>query len=53
MIVSDAGQAICWLADAKLPLDAEARTMFGVTDIDPNGSIDYATAQKRVGALNA
>lgn len=52
-IVYDANQSVCWLADADLAGDPAMRTALGVTGIHPNGSMDYATAQKWVAALNA
>jgi hypothetical protein len=53
MIVYDPGQGICWLANANLAADPVTRTMFGVTGIGANGSMDFAAAQKWVAALNA
>ncbi len=52
-IVYDPDQSVCWLANADLAGDAAMRTALGVTGIFPNGSMDYATAQKWVAALNA
>jgi len=53
MIVHDANQGVCWLADANLAADPIVRASLGVAGIDPNGAMDYATAQKWVAALNA
>ena len=52
-IVYDPNQSVCWLANADLAGDPAMRTALGVTGIFPNGSMDYATAQKWVAALNA
>ena len=52
-IVYDPNQSVCWLANADLAGDPAMRTALGVTGIYPNGSMDYATAQKWVAALNA
>lgn len=52
-IVYDPNQSVCWLADADLAGDPAMRTALGVTGIFPNGSMDDATAQKWVAALNA
>lgn len=52
-IVYDSNQSVCWLANADLAGDPAMRAALGVTGIYPNGSMDYATAQKWVAALNA
>jgi uncharacterized protein (TIGR03437 family) len=52
-IVYDPNQNVCWLANANLAGDPAARTALGITGILPNGSMDYATAQRWVAALNA
>jgi len=52
-IVYDPNQSVCWLANADLAGDPAMRTALGITGIFPNGSMDYATAQKWVAALNA
>ena len=52
-IVYDPNQSVCWLANADLAGDAAMRTALGVTGIYANGSMDYATAQRWVAALNA
>ena len=52
-IVYDPNQNVCWLANADLAGDPATRTALGVTGVNPNGSMDYATAQKWVAALNA
>jgi uncharacterized protein (TIGR03437 family) len=52
-IVYDPNQSVCWLANADLAADPAIRTALGVTGIYPNGSMDYATAQRWVAALNA
>ncbi|MEO8097783.1 MAG: hypothetical protein ABI811_08790 [Acidobacteriota bacterium] len=52
-IVYDSNQGVCWLANADLAGDLAMQTALAVTGIYPNGSMDYATAQKWVAALNA
>ena len=52
-IVYDPNQSVCWLANADLAGDPNMRAVFVVTGINPNGSMDYVTAQKWVAALNA
>jgi len=52
-IVYDPNQSVCWLANADLAGDPEMRKAFGVNGINPNGTMDYVTAQKWVAALNA
>jgi len=52
-ILYDANQGVCWLADANLAGDPVMRALLGVTGINPNGTMDYATAQNWVAALNA
>lgn len=52
-IVYDPAQNICWLANANLAGDAATVTSLGVSGIDPNGSMNYAAAQRWVAALNA
>ena len=46
-------QGVGRLADANLAADPDIRAKLGVTGINPNGSMDFATAQKWVAALNA
>jgi uncharacterized protein (TIGR03437 family) len=52
-IVYDPNQSVCWLANADLAGDPAMRNALGVTGIYPNGSMDDATAQQWVAALNA
>ncbi|HLH00453.1 MAG TPA: hypothetical protein VKX49_29380 [Bryobacteraceae bacterium] len=52
-VVYDPNQNVCWLADANLAGDAAMRASLGVAGINPNGSMDFPTAQKWVAALNA
>lgn len=52
-IVYDPNQGVCWLADANLAGDPNLRASLGVAGINPNGSMDYATALRWVAALNA
>ena len=52
-IVYDPNQGVCWLANANLAAVPNAQASLGVTGIDPNGAMDYVTAQKWVAALNA
>jgi hypothetical protein len=51
-IVYDANQNVYWLADANLAGDAALRAALGVAGINPNGTMDYPTAQRWVAALN-
>ena len=53
LIVHDPNQSVCWLGNADLAGDPAMRAALGVVGIYPNGSMDYATAQKWVAALNA
>jgi hypothetical protein len=52
-IVYDPNQGVCWLANANLAADPNMQTSLGVSGINPNGSMDYAAAEKWVAALNA
>jgi len=52
-IIYDPNQGVCWLANANLAANATMQSGLGFTGIGPNGSMDYATAQKWVAALNA
>jgi uncharacterized protein (TIGR03437 family) len=52
-IVYDPNQGVCWLANANLAANAAMQTSLGVAGINPNGSMDYATALRWVAALNA
>ncbi len=52
-IVYDSNQSVCWMANANLAGDANMRSALGVSGVNPNGSMDYATALKWVSALNA
>jgi len=52
-IVYDPNQGLCWLANANLSGSPELQASLGVTGINPNGSMDYATALRWVAALNA
>ncbi|HYM25440.1 MAG TPA: hypothetical protein VEU08_19615, partial [Vicinamibacterales bacterium] len=51
-VVYDAGQGLCWLADANLAGDPEVRAAMSVAGINPNGTMDWDTALKWVDALN-
>jgi hypothetical protein len=51
-IVYDANQQVCWLADANLASNTFARQQLGVPGINPDGTMDYATALLWVAALN-
>jgi hypothetical protein len=53
LIVFDANQGLCWLADANLAADPQMQAALGVSGIDPNGAMLYATAVQWVAALNA
>ncbi len=52
-IVYDPNQGVCWLANANLAGDPNMRASLGVPGVNPNGSMDYATALRWVAALNA
>jgi uncharacterized protein (TIGR03437 family) len=52
-IVYDPNQGICWLADANLSGNPNIVASLGATGVNPNGSMDYAAAQRWVAALNA
>lgn len=52
-IVYDAKQGVCWLANANLAADPDMQAALGVTGINPNGSMDFSTAQNWVAAMNA
>ena len=52
-IVYDPNQSVCWLANGNLAASANVQTSMGVSGIDPNGAMDYATALRWVAALNA
>jgi uncharacterized protein (TIGR03437 family) len=52
-IIFDPNQSVCWLANADLAGDQNMRTALGITGVNPNGSMDYAAAQRWVAALNA
>jgi hypothetical protein len=43
---------VCWLADANLASNPLVRFLLGVSGINPDGTMDYPTAVKFVGALN-
>lgn len=51
-VVYDSNQSICWLADANLAGNAYFRAKLGVAGINPDGTMDYATALNWVQALN-
>ncbi|MBZ5662189.1 MAG: hypothetical protein LAO08_17450 [Acidobacteriia bacterium] len=53
MMVYDSNQGVCWLGNANLAGDADIQAKMGVAGINPNGSMDFPTAQKWVAALNA
>lgn len=52
-IVYDSGQNVFWLANANLAADPTVRAALHVSGIEPNGMMDYPTAQRWVAALNA
>lgn len=52
-IVYDSNQNVYWLANANLAADSTVRAKMGVAGIEPNGMMDYPTAQRWVAALNA
>ena len=51
--VYDAEHQVCWLADANLAGKPAMQALFNVSGIDPNGTMDFQTAQNWVAALNA
>jgi hypothetical protein len=53
LIVYDENQGLCWLGNANLAGNATAREVLGVTGINPDGTMDYATALNWVTALNS
>jgi len=52
-IVYDANQGVCWLADANVAGDPRMQAVLGVSGINPNGTMNWATALSFVKALNA
>jgi hypothetical protein len=55
-VVYDSSNHVYWLADADFaasPQGLEIQRTMGVTGINPNGGMDFATARKWVAALNA
>jgi hypothetical protein len=53
LVVYDANQGLCWLANADLAADPGMQAALGVSGIDPSGAMLYATALQWVAALNA
>jgi hypothetical protein len=52
-VVYDPYQGVCWLANANPAGNPNIVAMMGVANINPNGSMDYATALNWVAALNS
>ncbi len=55
-IIHDVNQHLCWLADANFAASSAGQAIqaqMGVSGIEPNGAMDYTTAQSWVAALNA
>ena len=52
-MVYDQNQGVCWLANANLAGNPNIVATMGVANINPNGSMDYATALNWVAALNS
>jgi hypothetical protein len=52
-IVYDANQGVCWAADANLAGRPAMRAALAVSGVNPNGTMDFQTAQNWVAALNA
>ncbi len=52
LIVYDANQGVCWLADANLAGNPAIRQLMNVDGVTVDGVMDYATALKWVAALN-
>ncbi len=53
LIVYDENQGVCWMADANFAGNPLDRAMLGVSGINPDGTMDYATALLWVAALNS
>jgi hypothetical protein len=53
LLVYDANQGLCWLADANLAGSSEVRALMGVGGINPDGTMTYAVALNWVNALNS
>lgn len=51
--VYDPAQRVHWLADANLAADPAVRSAFGVTGVNADGTMSYATALRWVAAMNA
>ena len=51
-MVYDSNQGVCWLADANLAGNPEIREQLDVAGINPDGTMDWATALNFVNALN-
>ncbi|HEV3333278.1 MAG TPA: hypothetical protein VG096_19960 [Bryobacteraceae bacterium] len=51
-IVYDSNLGVCWLADANLAAKPSMRAALGVSGINPNGTMEFQTAQNWVAALN-
>ena len=51
--VYDEHLLVCWLADANRAGKPAMQPLFNVSGINPNGSMNFQTAQNRVAALNA
>jgi hypothetical protein len=51
-IICDSNQGVCWLANANLAGNPDMGASLRITGINPNGSMEFATAQKWVAALN-
>jgi hypothetical protein len=52
LIVYDANNGVCWLADANLAANASARARLGAAGINLDGTMDYLTALNWVLAMN-
>jgi hypothetical protein len=52
-VVYDSNQGVCWLADANLAGNPVIRAQLGVPEINPDGTMDWATALNFVNALNS
>jgi hypothetical protein len=53
LIVYDENQGVCWLANANLAGDPLVRAAMEVAGINPDGTMDYATALLWVDAMNS
>ena len=53
LIVYDENQGVCWLANANLAGDPWVRAAMKVAGVNPDGTMDYATALLWIDAMNS